>query len=277
MSIEALEALEQVTSELNDFERLADVLERKLQVAVRGPVEQQELLGRLVQIYGGPVPRPERAHMLRERLAMIDLETTPMVPIPPPQTRVGVPPIPRHARTQATDQAAAHAAAGKTAEAGGDLERAEQAYWRAASIEAEPALRANYLVAHARVLLARGDVQTARGQLASARERAPAMSAPAALLADLSYRTQDWSRARDFYTHARGGPQAADVVPRELLVHLGRALADRQGDVAEAEALYRELAILNPQHLGARKALAELARARGDSRSRSTAWKRSFA
>src|SRR4029077_1637221 len=67
----------------------------------------------------------------------------------------------------ATLQAAAHAAAGKSAEAGGDLERAEQAYWRAASIEGEPALRANYLVAHARVLLARGDVETARGQLES--------------------------------------------------------------------------------------------------------------
>ena len=56
-----------------------------------------------------------------------------------------------------------HAARGESAEAGGDLERAEQAYWRAASIEAEPALRANYLVSHARVLLARGDVKTARG------------------------------------------------------------------------------------------------------------------
>ena len=263
-SIEALEAMEQVTTELNDFERLADVLERKLQVAARGPVEQQELLGRLVQIYGGPVVRPERAHMLRERLAMIDLETTPMVPIPPPQTRVGVPPIPEARLDTSTEQAAAHAAAGQSAEAGGDLERAEQAYWRAASIEAEPALRANYLVAHARVLLARGDVQTARGQLEAARERAPGHVGASALLADVSYRTQDWNRARDLYTLLEGAPEAADIVPREKLVHRRAALADRQGDAAEAEALYRELAILNPQHVGARKALAELARARGD-------------
>ena len=200
-SVEALEALESLTTETADFERLADVLERKLKVAARGPVEQQEILSHLVQIYSGPVPRPERSRLLRDRLAMIDLETTPMVPIPPPETRVGVPPVPEArvdaalaavdtddrgqpapapvppppppAAPRATEQAAAHAAAGKTAEAGGDLERAEQAYWRAASIEAEPALRANYLVAHARVLLARGDVQTARGQLESARERAP--------------------------------------------------------------------------------------------------------
>ena len=90
-SIEALEALEALTTETGAFERLADVLERKLQVAARGPVEQQEILTRLIQIYGGPVPRPDRARLLRERMAMIDLETTPMVPIPPPETRVGVP------------------------------------------------------------------------------------------------------------------------------------------------------------------------------------------
>src|SRR6188768_1893661 len=66
-SIEALEALEALTTETGAFERLADVLERKLQVAARGPVEQQEILTRLIQIYGGPVPRPERARMLRER------------------------------------------------------------------------------------------------------------------------------------------------------------------------------------------------------------------
>ena len=60
-SIEALEALEALTTETGAFKRLADVLERKLQVAARGPVEQQEILSRLIQIYGGPVPGPERA------------------------------------------------------------------------------------------------------------------------------------------------------------------------------------------------------------------------
>ena len=61
----------QLTTETGDFERLADVLERKLQVAARGPVEQQEILSRLVQLNSGPVPRPDRARLLRERLAMI--------------------------------------------------------------------------------------------------------------------------------------------------------------------------------------------------------------
>ena len=36
------------------------------------------------------------------------------------------------------------------------------------------------------------------------------------------------------------------------------------GELDEASALYRELAILNPLHIDARRALAELARARGD-------------
>jgi tetratricopeptide (TPR) repeat protein len=315
-SLEALEALEGLTTETGDFQRLADVLERKLEVAARGPVEQQEIISRLVQIYSGPAPNPARGRLLRERMALIDLETTPMVPIPRPETRVGVPPVPEARSTheidsekvvaaalagdepgvmdaqtaetadagatpavtahpaipaatagasgRPSDQAAVLAAAGKTAEAGGDLEKAEQAYWRAASIEAEPALRANYLVAHARVLLARGDVETARGQLESARERAPGHVGAGALLADISYRTQDWARARELYTLLDAAPSVTDVLPREVLVQRRAMLADRFGDADEAEALYRELAILNPQHLGARKALSELARARGD-------------
>lgn len=306
-SVEALEALEGLTTETGNFERLADVLERKLEVAARGPVEQQEIISRLVQIYSGPAPNPARARLLRERMALIDLETTPMVPIPPPETRVGVPPIPearpapeidsektvadalgageRDAEegasappspaaesiaaapapaAQPNEQAAVHAAAGQTAEAGGDLEKAERAYWRAASIEAEPALRANYLVAHARVLLARGDVETARGQLESARERAPGHVGASALLADISYRTQDWTRARRLYELLDSAPSVTDVVPREVLVQRRAVIADRLGDSDEAETLYRELAILNPQHIGARKALSELARGRGD-------------
>jgi tetratricopeptide (TPR) repeat protein len=288
-SFEALEALESVTTESGDSERLAELLERKLERGTRGPVEAKEILARLLQLYEGPVPKPDRARSLRERMALAELERTPMVPVPtvqipnfvppaesrpeamrvpppappPPAPETAEPLTPERA-AETAEQAAAHAAAGKKAEAGGDLERAEQAYWRAASMEAEPARRANYLVAHARVLLARGDVPTARGQLESARDRAPNHAGACALLADVCYRTQDWAKARELYAILDAAPEAADIIPRELLVHRRAALADREGDAAEAEALYRELAILNPQHLGARKALAELARARGD-------------
>jgi tetratricopeptide (TPR) repeat protein len=159
---------------------------------------------------------------------------------------------------------AIYAALGESAEATGDLERAEQAYWRAATIESEPALRANYLVSHARVLLARGEVQTAMTELEEAITRVPHHAGALALLADLTFRTQDWTRARQLYAELEVAPDAAQAIARELLVHRRAVLADAQGDIADAEAFYRELAILNPRHAEARRALAEIAIHRGD-------------
>ena len=63
---------------------------------------------------------------------------------------------------------AIYASVGESAEASGDLDRAEQAYYRAATIEAEPAQRASFLVSHARVLLARGETETAISDLEEA-------------------------------------------------------------------------------------------------------------
>jgi tetratricopeptide (TPR) repeat protein len=159
---------------------------------------------------------------------------------------------------------AIYAVLGESAEASGDLERAEQAYWRAATIEAEPALRANYLVSHARVLLARGEVQTAMSELEEAIARVPHHAGALALLADLTFRTQDWTRARQLYAELEVAPDAALAIARETLVHRRAVLADAQGDSADAEAFYRELAILNPRHAEARRALAEIALHRGD-------------
>jgi tetratricopeptide (TPR) repeat protein len=264
-SIEALEALELLSTETGDFDRLADVLERRLQMGARGPVEQKEIAERLAAIYEGPLGRHDRARELRAKLAPdVEQAAAPAPPPAPPPAAPAPPAAPDERPDGEHDLAAAHAADGETAEAGGDLESAEQAYWRAATNEAQPGLRANYLVSHARVLLARGDMKSARAQLETARARAPGHVGATALLADVCYRTQDWTRARELYTLLDTAPDAADVLPRELLVQRRAALADRQGDTPEAEALYRELAILNPQHAGARKALAELARARGD-------------
>jgi tetratricopeptide (TPR) repeat protein len=159
---------------------------------------------------------------------------------------------------------AIYAVLGETAEASGDLEGAEQAYWRAATIEAEPALRANFLVSHARVLLARGEVQTAMSELEEAIQRVPHHAGALALLADLTYRTQDWTRARQLYAELEVAPDAAVAIARETLVHRRAVLAEAQGDSADAEAFYRELAILNPRHAEARRALAEIALHRGD-------------
>ena len=84
------------------------------------------------------------------------------------------------------------------------------------------------------------------------------------LLAEISYRKQEWHRARELYTALERVPDVAEVVPREQIVQRRAALAQRLGDTAEAEALYRELAILSPRHVEARRVLAELALARGD-------------
>lgn len=253
-SVEALEALEALTSDAGDFGRLADVLERKIELVARGPREQKTILARLGEIYGGPLARPDLARKTNERLRKIDPAPRSATPPPIPDT------TPR-ARGPTGEMLAE---LGQNAEASGHLARAENAYWRAAGVEAEPALRANYLISHARVLLARGDVLAAIGEIEEALHHAPAHLGGLALLADVSFRKQDLLRARDLYAAIEMSTDAADVIPRELLVHRRAALAQRLGEPAEAEALYRELAILSPHHIEARRALAELALARGD-------------
>jgi tetratricopeptide (TPR) repeat protein len=428
-SAEALEGLQAIATEAADFERLAEVLERKLAVVARGPVEKKEILVKLAEIYDGPLARPDRARATHERALEIDpdfaasrlwlgrdawargdaaaaardiaraLETAPggtaaidllandealsaavaterarlrlagpggapaalevLRAIPPatlgdeglvlradlgerehhptdalpaleelrsrargaghatgelnvriralagdaPEREVpSVEELERQLLSDPANDATAEALAGRyaaladpthraealagllsrvpglsperrktlyatvgeSAEAGGDLERAEQAYWRAAQIEAEPALRANYLAGHARMLLARGDLDTAIGELESALASAPAHAGALVLLADISFRTQNWDAARELYDALEATAEAPDVIPRAELVHRRAVLAHRAGDTLASEALFRELAILNPTDADARRALAELARARGE-------------
>ena len=146
----------------------------------------------------------------------------------------------------------------------GAAEQAPQQYWRAAGVESEPVLRANALVAKARVSLSRGEIPAAADDLEQALAAAPAHPGALVLLAEISYRKQEWHRARELYTALERVPDVAEVVPREQIVQRRAALAQRLGDTAEAEALYRELAILSPRHVEARRVLAELALARGD-------------
>ena len=85
-----------------------------------------------------------------------------------------------------------------------------------------------------------------------------------ALLAEISFRTQDWARARELYRALEAAPNVADVISREQLMFRRAALADGAGDDEEAEACYREVAILNSRHVDARRALAEIALRRRD-------------
>ena len=143
-SIEALEALELLTTETGDFDRLADVLERKLEVAARGPVEQKEILARLVQIYEGPLAPRSRARAAPaagDRSTRPRWRPTPTRPRPPPDARRRPPtrrpatagPIPADADARRPEQARRRRAARG---AGGARRRAARAPRRAATSSA---------------------------------------------------------------------------------------------------------------------------------------------
>ena len=159
---------------------------------------------------------------------------------------------------------AIYASVGESAEAIGDLDRAEQAYYRAATIEAEPAQRAGFLVSHARVLLARGETETAISDLEEALGRVPDHAGALALLGDLAFRLADWARARQIYASLAASPGAAEVISRELLIYRRAQIAQAIGEESEAENHFREVAILNSRHVEAREALADIALRRAD-------------
>ena len=236
--------------------------------------------------------------MLRERLAMIDLETTPMVPIPPPETRVGVPPVPearaapppshddddeptdpeapatrriggrrstrRHPSRQSSPFASPFGCPpGRRPSRRRRTRRRARAprraaIWSARSRPTGARLRSRRSPPCApttwwRTRACCSRAATSRPRAASSRPARGARPRPRRRHRAAGRRqlpTQDWTRARELYALLEAAPDAADVIPRELLVQRRAALADRLGDAVEAEALYRELAILNPQHVG---------------------------
>jgi tetratricopeptide (TPR) repeat protein len=117
------------------------------------------------------------------------------------------------------------------------------------------------------VALSQGDLGSAAADLDAALTDVPAHAAALALAGDLAFRRQDWRRARELYGALERAPGANDAISHEQLVQRRAALAHRTGDLAEAEALYREAAILSPQNVEAHRALSELALARGDAAS----------
>ena len=281
-SAEALEALEALSVDAGNFDRLAEVLERKVEVVARGPREQKTILARLAELYAKELARPPLARQTYERLLKIDPDnpdaleylTRPTAPptaaepdaaaaprrtktLPRPVPAVTLPPdTTPHVETTVPAAAVPAAATGD--------DHAQQQYWRSAGVESEPVLRANSLVAKARVSLSRAEITAATDDLEQALAAAPQHPGALVLLAEISYRKQDWLRARELYIALELSPSVAEVVPREQIVQRRAALAQRLGDTAEAEAFYRELAILNPRHVEARRVLAELALARGD-------------
>jgi tetratricopeptide (TPR) repeat protein len=152
----------------------------------------------------------------------------------------------------------------EAAEREGDLQAAEQMLDKAAELDRSPRSRVDQLVVHARLLLARGDILQAQDELEEALSMNPDSASALALVADLAYRAQEWEHARQAYTRLSQIPGAETALSAHTLCYRRAELAEMFGDHAEAEAAYREVVALDPQHDGAREALAGFALLRGD-------------
>jgi tetratricopeptide (TPR) repeat protein len=152
----------------------------------------------------------------------------------------------------------------EAAEREGDLQAAQAMLDKAAELDRSPLSRLDQLVVHARLLLARGEILQAQDELEEALSMNPDSASALALVADLAYRAQEWERARKAYTHLSQIPGAETALSAHTLSYRRAELAEMFGDHVEAEAAYREVAALDPQHDGAREALAGFALLRGD-------------
>ena len=152
----------------------------------------------------------------------------------------------------------------EVAEREGDLRAAEQMLDKAAELDRSPRSRVDQLVVHARLLLARGEILQAQDELEEALSMNADSASALALVADLAYRAQEWEKARNAYTRLAQIPGAESVLSAHTLAYRRAELAEMFGDHAEAEAAYRAVVALDPQHDGAREALAGFALLRGD-------------
>lgn len=161
-------------------------------------------------------------------------------------------------------QAPAHASFARVAESTGDLEHAEEAYARGTRLEGQPRQKADFLAAHARLLIARGEEQAAIDDLEEAVAIAPDHTGARAALADRAFRGHAWDDARAHYAELDRLGVAPEILPRETLLHRRAILARAGGDNGEAETCFRELALLDVRHVEAREGLADIALERGD-------------
>jgi tetratricopeptide (TPR) repeat protein len=152
----------------------------------------------------------------------------------------------------------------EAAERAGDLQAAEQMLDKAAELDSSPGSRVEQLVVHARLLLARGESRQAQDALEEALSINANSVSALALTADLAYRAQEWERAREAYTRLSQIPGGATALSTQTLAYRRAELAEMFGDHAEAEAGYRQVVALDPQHDGAREAVAGFALLRGD-------------
>jgi tetratricopeptide (TPR) repeat protein len=149
------------------------------------------------------------------------------------------------------------------AESEGDLAAAERHLAAAIAMDVPPEERARCLVHHARVCVALGDVDAATNDFNEVLVHDPRNAPALALLGELSYRAQDWANARRAYAALADSPRHTEVIPNAVLALRRAELAETFGDEVEAESCYRQVISHDPEHGGAREALAQFAAYRG--------------
>ena len=157
-----------------------------------------------------------------------------------------------------------HLAQAEAAERNGNASLAEQELARANALDSGAQARAGQLTVQARLSAGRGQLDEACALLAEALALQPDHVDALAAQAEHFYRAQDWDKAYKIYARLAALPDAAAVIAPDLLALRLAELAEMFGDPGEAENAYQELARLDPQHVGAREALAGFALARND-------------
>ena len=152
----------------------------------------------------------------------------------------------------------AYASFGKVAESAGDLEHAEEAYWRATNLAGAPDQRADDLVAHARVLLSRGNSAAAVTELEEAADLSPRHVQARQALAQLALERHDLRTAAERLDEVlRLLPPHAIGAALEVRLHLMEVQAGL-GDWAAAQGHAEFVLAHDPARISVLERLADI-------------------
>jgi tetratricopeptide (TPR) repeat protein len=157
----------------------------------------------------------------------------------------------------------AYASFGRVAESTGDLEHAEEAYWRATNIAGAPDQRADDLVAHARVLLSRGNGAAAVTELEEAANVSPRHVPARQALARLALERHDLRTAAERLDEVlRLFPPHAIDAALDVRLHLMEVQAGL-GDWAAAQGHAEFLLAHDPGRISVLERLADIYQQQG--------------
>jgi tetratricopeptide (TPR) repeat protein len=146
----------------------------------------------------------------------------------------------------------------------GDHAAATAALEEARILDNSPEAQTAQRVVRAHLYTSQGMIERARLELDEVLAQVPLHAEALALAGDLAYRMRDWEKAKVGYATLNTLDDKAHFIPLDLLLIRRAELAEMFGDRKEIETAYRELAQLDPQHIGAREALADVLLHRGE-------------